>query len=158
MQARYCAIPVCERSPVSGSRRPGRGLTISVAQSTNSWSPSGDGEKRPPANLTGAHSLALQTGIASKRRDAEVLKSRPVAELQTEKRVNEWAGEGAENEIGSPKRTQIRTHEWRIPPEWFSPTCYPRKEFRICLQMRACLIEYTPPRMHFEEAARQGEV
>ena len=39
---------------------------------------------------------ALQAGIDPKRRDAEVPKLRPVAQLQTEISVNEWAGEGAE--------------------------------------------------------------
>jgi len=47
--------------------------------------------------------LAFQAGIGPKRRDMEVPRLRPVAELQTERDVNERAGEGAEkNEIGSP--------------------------------------------------------
>ena len=37
-----------------------------------------------------------QVGICSKRRDAEVPKLRPVAELRTEIGVNERAGEGAD--------------------------------------------------------------
>ena len=44
--------------------------------------------------------------IGSKRRDAEVAKTRPVAELRTESGVNERAGEGAENGIGSPSETK----------------------------------------------------
>lgn len=45
--------------------------------------------------------LADQTGICSKRRDAEVPKLRPVAELQTERGVNGRAAEGAGKRIGS---------------------------------------------------------
>lgn len=52
--------------------------------------------------------LAVQIGICRKRRDAEVPKLRPVAQLQTEISVNEWAGEGAENEIGSVGQSRGR--------------------------------------------------
>ena len=44
----------------------------------------------------GGAQLALQAGIGSKRRDGEVPKLRPVAELRTEIGVNERAGDGAE--------------------------------------------------------------
>lgn len=40
--------------------------------------------------------LALQAELGSKRRDAEVAKTRPVAELRTESGVNGRAREGAE--------------------------------------------------------------
>ncbi len=50
--------------------------------------------------------MALQAGLTSKRRDAEVPKTRPIAELRTERGVNGRAGEGAEKRIGSPSQTK----------------------------------------------------
>lgn len=53
--------------------------------------------------------LAFQAGIGSKRRDAEVPKTRPVADLRTERDVNERAGDGAEKRFGSPSATLQET-------------------------------------------------
>lgn len=61
--------------------------------------------------------LALQAGIDWKRRDAEVPKTRPVAELRTERDVNERAGKGAEKRIGSPSQAKgMPTKRDRLEP------------------------------------------
>jgi hypothetical protein len=50
--------------------------------------------------------LALQAGIGSKRRDAEVPKTRPVAGLRAERGVNGQAEIVAGKRIGSPTQTK----------------------------------------------------
>ncbi|HXG47890.1 MAG TPA: hypothetical protein VNO52_09715, partial [Methylomirabilota bacterium] len=50
--------------------------------------------------------LARQARIGSKRRDAEVPKTRPVADLRAERGVNEWAGIVAGKRIGSSSQTK----------------------------------------------------
>jgi hypothetical protein len=54
--------------------------------------------------------MALQAGLGSKRRDAEVPKTRPVARLRAEKGINGRAGIVAGNRIGSPTQTKGVLH------------------------------------------------
>ena len=35
--------------------------------------------------------------------------------------------------VGSPRPTQIRTREWRIPEKWFSPVVNQGGKSRICV-------------------------